>query len=100
MAHIIVHHFFIIFKAILQGIVLLGLWLTVVMVGLLLWTEFSSPVNLILGLPLMLLGLTMGTVVFFEMVLSIVSSNWRSTHCPFCSSTKSVKKILSTSKQD
>lgn len=95
MAHTIFHHLFITIKAIIEGIALLLLWVGVFALGLMIYTRFSSPVNLALGGPLLLIGLMMGLHALYTFLVGVISIRWRRTHCPFCEPTKSVNKILS-----
>lgn len=84
MAHTVVHHLFIAGKAVINGLALLVLWIIVFLSGLFFWSQFPSPVNFLLGIPLILLGLTMGLAALYEMIVGIVFWRWGRTHCPFC----------------
>jgi hypothetical protein len=95
MAHTIVHHLLIAFRAVVRGLVLLAVWIAVSLTGVFFWSQFSSPINLILGAPLALIGLTMGLSALYETVVGIISWRWGRTHCPFCQPSKEPKKILS-----
>lgn len=95
MAHTIFHHLLIAGGACLKDLALLAIWLMVFLVGLFFWSQFSSPLNLILGLPLLLLGVTMSLTNLYEIVVSVVSWRWGRTHCPFCESPEGVEEILS-----
>lgn len=95
MAHNLVHHFLIAFRAIVQGVVLLLIWTVVSLIGVFFWTQFSSPINLLIGGPLFLIGVTMGLSSFYEMIVGIISWRWGRTHCPFCKTSEEPKKILS-----
>ena len=68
----------------MRGLVLLAVWLAVTLTGVFFWSQFSSPVNLVLGAPLALIGLTMGLQALYETVVGIISWRWGQTHCPFC----------------
>lgn len=95
MAHTLFHHLFIAFRAVLKGVVLLAVWMAVALTGIFFWSQFPSPANFVLGVPLILIGLTMGLQAFYETVVGIISWRWGRTHCPFCEPPKEVKKILS-----
>ncbi|MFZ5366122.1 MAG: hypothetical protein ACOZBZ_02415 [Patescibacteria group bacterium] len=95
MAHTIFHHLFIAFRAVVRGLVLLAVWIAVSLTGVFFWSQFSSPINLVLGAPLFLIGLTMGLSALYEAVVGVISWRWGRTHCPFCEPPKEVKKILS-----
>ena len=79
----------------MKGLALLTIWLMVFLVGLFFWSQFTSPLNLVLGLPLMLLGFTMSLINLFEMLLSLISWRWGREHCPFCPPPEEVEEILS-----
>lgn len=95
MAHTIVHHFLIAFRAIVRGLALIAVWIAVSLTGAFFWTQFSSPINLFIGGPLFLIGLTMGLSSFYEMIVGIISWRWGRTHCPFCKTSEKPEKILS-----
>jgi len=84
MAHNLIHHFFISLRAIIKGIILLAIWTAVSLAGYFFWVSFSSPVNLVLGVPLFLVGVTLGLSSLYEVIGGIISWQWGKTHCPFC----------------
>lgn len=94
MKHTIIHHLVLIFRSVIKGIILLPFWTVITILGLFFWDQTNSPWNLILGLPTIALGLTMGLGVFYEMVVGIISPRWRKTNCPLCEPPKEVKKVL------
>lgn len=96
MGHTLYHHFLIAFRALVVGLILMMVWAAVLLVGFFFWFEFPSPVNLLLGLPLILGGGSMVLVNFYEMVVGVISWRWGRTHCPFCSSPQKVEEILSS----
>jgi len=95
MAHTIVHHLLIAFRAVVRGVVLLAVWIVVSLTGVFFWSQFSSPINLLIGGPLILIGVTMGLSALYEMTVGIVSWRWGRTHCPICKTSEEPKKILS-----
>jgi len=95
MSHTLFHHLLIAGGTFLKGLALLTIWLMVFLVGLFFWSQFTSPLNLVLGLPLMLLGFTMSLINLFEMLLSLISWRWGREHCPFCPPPEEVEEILS-----
>jgi len=94
-AHTIFHQLLISIRAIVKGICLLATWFLVGLAGILIWMQFEAPFKFIFGLPLFLIGLTMGLQALYEMIVGFFSLRWGRTHCPFCSTSKEVKKILS-----
>lgn len=95
MAHTVFHQLLIALRALVKGIALVSLWIVVATVGAMIWFYFSSPVNLLVGGPLFLIGLTMGISALYEMVVGLISLRWGRTHCPFCEPSKEIEKILS-----
>lgn len=63
--------------------------------GYLVFFLIPSPFNLILGMALVLIGLSMALVSLWEIWAPIVSWNYSRTHCPFCADSKDPKEILS-----
>ena len=95
MAHTLAHHLLIAFRALVVGLILIMVWLLVFLAGVFFWFEFPSPANLLLGLPLILVGGSMVLANLYEMVVGVVSWRWGRTHCPFCPPPEEVEKILS-----
>jgi len=83
-------------RTLVLKLILIALWLLVFLVGFFFWHEFQSPFNFALGLPLMLLGATMGIASFWEIFVSLFSWRWSREHCPFCSQPEEIKDILSS----
>lgn len=95
MAHIILHDLAIAAASLIRGLVFLGLWVMVGLVGVFFWTQFPSPVNLLIGMPLFLIGLTIGLETLYQVLVGVISPRWRRTHCPFCKTSEEVQDILS-----
>ena len=94
MAHTVFHHLFVALTSLVKGLILLPIWLGVVGIGYLFWTQ-PSPFNLLAGFPLMLLGATLSLAVLYETIVALISWRWGREHCPLCRSPQDVEKILS-----
>lgn len=84
MVHLFWHQILIVFKSGVSGLALVIIWLIVTVVGIYLFTQQGSPYNLLFGLPLLLLGVTMSISSFYELIVGLVSWVWGRTHCPIC----------------
>jgi hypothetical protein len=95
MHHTLNHSLLIILKAILKGIGRIPLCAAMAIVGYYLWKQYSMPWSLAVGLPLMLLGISMGMFSMYDLTVALISSKWRREHCPYCRPISKVKDILS-----
>lgn len=84
MVHTPLHQLAVFFRALVKGITLVILWTTIFILGLFFYSQFDSPVNLVLGLPLALLGATLTLSSLYEMAAGMISLKWGRRHCPFC----------------
>lgn len=95
--HTYIHSLLIILKAVLKGVVRIPLCIVMTVIGYYVWQQYQSPWDLIAGFPLMLLGASAGLFSAYDLIVALISSQWRRQHCPYCQSVRKVKEILSTS---
>jgi len=95
MAHTLFHHLGVAFSSVTKGIASVLVWLLVGVTGLFFFSQFPSPVNLLLGGPLFLLGLPMSLQALHGIIFGLISPRWGREHCPFCQSPQKVEEILS-----
>jgi uncharacterized membrane protein len=96
MHHTLSHSLLIILKAFLIGIVKIPVFLVAAVIGYYIWQQYPVPWSVVIGLPLMLLGISMGVLSIYELVVAIISPQWRRQHCPYCRPIEKVSDILST----
>lgn len=78
--HNLGHHLAMMLSGLIKGLMTVPAWILVGLTGYSIWENLGSPFMYVVGLPLMLIGLSMALISFYEMVVSLVSSRWRSTH--------------------
>lgn len=95
MHHTLNHSILIILRAVLKGIARIPLCLAMTITGYYFWKQYPTPWSLIVGFPLMSLGISMGIFSVYDLLVALISSRWRREHCPYCRSVTKVKEILS-----
>jgi uncharacterized membrane protein len=95
MRHTLNHSLLIILKAVLKGIARIPLCLAMAIAGYYFWKQYPMPWSSAAGLPLMLIGISMGIFSVYDLIVALISSKWRREHCPYCRSINKVKDILS-----
>lgn len=84
MSHTIFHHLFIALRSVILNSLLLTIWGAVFLLGLFFWTELPYPVNYMLGIPLMVVGLLLALFSVYEIIVGVFSWQYGKTHCPWC----------------
>ena len=95
MSHNLNHSLLIILKAVLKGIARIPLCLAMAIAGYYFWKQYPTPWSMVVGFPLMLLGISMGIFSLYDLIVALISGKWRLEHCPYCHSVTGVKEILS-----
>jgi hypothetical protein len=70
-------------------------FLGVALLGCLLYFRLLYPINWVVAIALVGIGLTKALMSLWEMGVSLVSWDYGRTHCPFCQPSTDPKKILS-----
>jgi predicted membrane protein len=92
--HTLVHYLIVILLGLAKHSSLGILFLGIGYLGCLLFERLPSPVNLVAGLALVIIGISMVVVNLWEIWMRIISRDYNLGHCPFCPSSKDPKKIL------
>lgn len=95
MQHTLIHSLLIMLGAVLKGVVRIPLCVAVIVIGYYVWQQYQEPWDIAVGFPLMLLGISMGIFSVYDLVVALISSQWRRQHCPYCRSLGKVSDILS-----
>jgi hypothetical protein len=95
MRHTHIHSLLIILRAFLKGVVRIPLCVGMAMVGYYLYQQYPMPWSLLVGLPLILVGISAGLFSVYDLIVPLISPQWRRQHCPYCRSIRNVKDILS-----
>lgn len=84
--HAIAHYILTIFWVLVKLIVRANFWIILTVIG---WYNFrfaKSPYDLVVGLPMLLLGLGLTINEFMSMLLIVLSPIYNKGVCPFCNS--------------
>jgi hypothetical protein len=93
--HNLIHYLLVVLLALTRRTVLIILFAELTFLGYLVYWRLVSPVNIVVAVPLVLIGISMILINFWELLAAIFSLNYSRTHCPFCLPSKDPQKILS-----
>ena len=68
----------------IKAIPLIGVGVVVFLVGFLIFKNAGQPFDIMIGFPVMLLGISVTGVNLYEILASILDRQYSKSHCPIC----------------
>lgn len=82
--HSLLHWSIVVLGTLFSGLVFSLVWFLLVFNGWVLWQTGVVWCQLLLGLPLMLLGFSMILINIYQIIAAIFDPYYSRSHCPFC----------------